>query len=240
MRTVGDDIVLLAIRQDGGLSCAAKMRFALSGSELVRLAAERRIDIVDKRIHVLDATPTGDPLVDSAFANIQRSNRPPKASEWVARPRAHLATKYLDQLAERGVIRVDRSKRLGLLTVVRWTVLDILRVADARARLDAVARSTGPVDAAGSALGGLVQAIGLDAVLDPAKDNPGNKAARDRLRQIAGRDRTASAVHTATQQAAVDASIDAAVQASLHAAVQASVHAAHHAAHDGGASTGHH
>jgi hypothetical protein len=42
MRTLGDDIVLLALRPDGRLAAEAKLRFALSGSELVGLAEAGR------------------------------------------------------------------------------------------------------------------------------------------------------------------------------------------------------
>lgn len=241
MRTLADDIVLLAIRPDGKLSVVAKLHFAVAGSELVQLAVERRVDVVDGRIQLLDPTPTGDELLDKAFAHIQSAKRPPQAKAWVATPRSRLTSSYLNRLAEQGVVRADHSKKLGIFTATRWTILDTARAAEARARIDAVAHSTGPVEPLQSALGGLIQAIGLDAVLYPSKGNEQNKAARARLKQIAKRDATAKAVHSAAEQAAVDASIDAAVNASVHAAVSASVHAAHHAAHDGsGGATGHH
>jgi hypothetical protein len=248
MQTLGEDIVLLAIRPGGKLGAGEKLRFAVAGSELVRLAAERRVDVVKDRIHVLSQASTGEALLDAALADIQRSKRPPRARDWVARERRGLVHAYLDELAARGVIRADRHKALGIFNVTRWTVLDPARAAEARARLDAVARSTGPVDSAQSALGGLVHAIGLDALIYPRNGGPACEIARKRLKQIARRDQAATAVHSAAQQAAVEASIDAAVDASVraavdasvHAAVDASVHAAHHAAHDGGAAGGGH
>lgn len=248
MQTLGEDIVLLAIRSDGKLGAAEKLRFAVAGSELVRLAAERRVDVVKDRIQVLSLAPTGNTLLDAALADIQRSKRPPRAKDWVARERRGLVHAYLDELAARSVIRAERRKALGVFNVTRWTVIDSARAAEARARLDAVARSTGPVDSAQSALGGLVHAIGLDGLIYPRNGGPACEIARKRLKQIARRDQTATAVHSAAQQAAVDASVDAAVDASIqaavdasvHAAVDASVHAAHHASHDGGAASGGH
>ncbi|HTJ69783.1 MAG TPA: GPP34 family phosphoprotein [Actinospica sp.] len=244
MRTLGEDIVLLAIRPDGKLSVHDKLRFALAGSELVRLAAERRVDVVDGRIQVLDPTPTGDVLLDAAFASIQQAKRPPQAKNWVAMLRPHQAGSYLEQLADQGAVDIERRKVLGFLPTFRWTISDPARAAEARARIDAVAHSSGPVDSAQSALGGLVHAIGLDAVLYPRSAGEESKLARERLKQIARRDPTATAVRSAAERAAVDASIDAAVDASVHAAVSASVHAAHSAAHsashDGGGGGGHH
>ena len=39
METLAEDLLLLAVRPNGKLGAAPKLRFGLSGSELVRLAA---------------------------------------------------------------------------------------------------------------------------------------------------------------------------------------------------------
>jgi len=58
---------------------AATLQYGLSGSELVRLAALRRVDIEDGRIVVLDKAPTGDALLDGALVNMYRGWREPIA-----------------------------------------------------------------------------------------------------------------------------------------------------------------
>jgi hypothetical protein len=267
MWTLGDDIVLLAIRQDGKLAESAKLRFAVAGSELVRLAAARRIDVVKKRIVVIDPTPTGDPLLDAALGGIVRSRRPPYAKSWVSHASTSLPAAYLDRLAASGVVRKEHRNIL-MVTVTRWFAADIVRGTAARARVDEVAYSQGPVDSAQAALGGLVYAVGL------AKDlYPGFKghAARERLHRISRQDPSVSAVRAAvadasraavdsatdaatrasmdaavraSTDAAVRASVDAAVHAAIAASVSASVDAAHaaaaHSGHDGGGGSGHH
>jgi Golgi phosphoprotein 3 (GPP34) len=75
METLGDDLVLLSIRSDGVISTAAKLRFGLSGAELVRLAALRRVDIERGRIIILDETPTGDVLLDEALMSMAGGRR---------------------------------------------------------------------------------------------------------------------------------------------------------------------
>jgi hypothetical protein len=61
VQTLGEDLVLLSINpRSGRLGNATQLRFGLMGSELVRLAASRRVDITDGRIVVLDGGPTGD------------------------------------------------------------------------------------------------------------------------------------------------------------------------------------
>ena len=253
MESLGEDIVLLAVKPDGHLGAWDKLRFALAGSELVRLAAARRVEVVDKRIVLADAGPVEDPFLAAALADIRRSKRPPRAVDWVTRHgRQRLVDEYLARLTEAGVIRAERRKVLGLFTATRWYVVDIGRQGNVRSRLDEIARGSGPVDSAQAALGGLVHAVQLDAVLYPGRDG---KAARQRLKAIARRDATAirastdAAIRAATQaatdaaiQASTDAAIQASVQASIDAAVSASVTATHDAGHSGhgGAAGGHH
>jgi hypothetical protein len=240
MQPLGDDIVLLAISPDGKLAARQKLRFALAGAELVLLAAERRIDIVDGRIQVLDPTPTGDALSDAALEDIQSDKHPPQATRWVAHARPLMVDSYLERLATRGIVRRESRKVLRIFLTLRWAVIDSARAAQARARLDAVAFSSGPVDTIDSALGALVHAAGLDQALYPPGQYAKSDAARARLEQIARRDPTATAVHQAAQQAAVDSAVQASIDAAVTSSVHAVHHASHHASHDGGAVGGGH
>ncbi len=257
MRTLGDDLVLLALNpRSGRLANADRVRFGLMGAELVRLAADRRVDIADDRIVVLDASPAGDPELDAALASLAQAPRPPRPKKWVSAPRRDICDSYLARLASAGVIRADRS---GFLPVTRWRITDEARAAAARARLDAIAGGTGPVDTEQAAFGGLASASGLGAHLYPGW---GNRQLRKRLDQIAkgqlagtagpasadAAARTAAeataaadaasrasaatrdAAVRAAQQAATDAAVRAATQAATDAAVAAAVQAAQSAA----------
>jgi hypothetical protein len=239
MQTLGEDIVLLALRQDGRFHAGAQLRLALSGAELVQLAATQRVTVEGGRVTVLDPSPTGDAQLDAALIDIGRSRRRPKAADWVARPRPHHLDGYLTSLAAAGVLRPERHKMLGMLPATRWLVADTARRDEARARLDAIALTQEPVEAVPAALGGLVHAVGLDRALYPGREG---HAARKRLKLVAERDPASRAVRSALE--AAESSVEAAVEASIHAAVTASVHATHHAAthhagtaHGGG---GHH
>lgn len=253
MQSLGEDIVLLAVRPDGRLSNWDKLRFALSGSELVRLVAARKVELLDQRIAVVDPSPPDDPFLAAALADLRGAKRPPRAKEWVAKRGQSLVDAYLAHLTAAGVLRAERRKILGLIASTRWYVVDAVRQAAARARLDEIARGSGPVDTAQAAFSGLVHAVQLDRVLYPGAEN---KALRDRLKQAArnagsmdGDSVSASeaavtdAVVRASQeavQASIDAAVHASIQASIDAAVSASTSAAHHAGHSGGAVGGHH
>lgn len=252
MRNLGEDIVLLAIRQDGTIAAYEKLRFAVAGSNLVRLAESRHIDVDEAGgIEILNTDSTGDPSTDLALKSIKSMGPPRVARTWVARQRAGIVRRLLAQLAEEGTIRAESRGLPGLRRARRWTVVDVGRVADARSRLDAIAFGTGPVSSEQAAFGGLVHAVGLPTVLYPES---GDHAARIRLGAITLQDRTSAAVRDAAAltNSAVDASTDAATNGAIDSATWSAVHstvqATHHvAAHHhqtvtlgGGGDSGHH
>jgi hypothetical protein len=261
METLGEDLILLAVRPNGTLAAAHELRFGLAGSELVRLAAARRVDVVRGRIAVLDPAPTGDRLLDAALQTMEGSgSRQPTAKAWVQRTRRGLVEGYLDRTAAAGLIRAERGMVLGLIPRTRWKVMDTGRLALARAKLDAVASGPGAADAEQAALAGLAYAIGLIPVIYPggagatARKNIKRAATDSRRPTIAATSdaanaSAASATDAATRaavsaatDAAIRAATDAAIAASINAATQAATDAASHAAahHGGGAVGGHH
>jgi hypothetical protein len=250
MDSLGEDLVLLSIRPDNGtIATKSRLGYGLRGSELVRLAASGRVGITGGRIVVLDVQPTGDEQLDAALASLAGARRPPRPKTWVGHPGAQIVDTYLGRLAATGAIRPERGTVLAFVTVLRWRIADTARAADARARLDAIARGTGPVDTAQAAFAGLASASGLGPVLYPGW---ANRQLRRRLERIAkgelsqgagaaptaqvtrATDAAARAAAQSATQAATDAATAAATQAATHAAVSAAVHAAHHAASDGG------
>jgi pectate lyase/MAP7 domain-containing protein 3 len=260
METLGDDLVLLSIRSDGVIGTATKLRFGLSGSELVRLAALRRVDIERGRIVIRDRTPTGDVLLDEALASMASGRRSPSAKSWVQHKRGDLAQRYLERLANAGTIRAGQHKVLGFIPSTRWTVLDAERLAAARGRLDAITYGSGSVNLEQAALAGLAGAIGLASLIYPgfagraarkkleAAGKSGGAATHATKRAVDAASASQTSIDAATQaavsatvqaatQAAVQASIDAATQAAVSAATEAAHHAASDAGHAGG---GHH
>jgi len=227
--SLGDDLVLLSVWQGGGRIGSPHMTgIGLMGSELVRLATAGRIDITNGRISVTDPAPTGDAEADAALASLVSARRPPRAKD-----------AYLERLAGAGVVSAEQQTRLGFIRVTRWRISDPARVADARARLDAIAYGSGQVDLTQAAFGGLAYAIGLAGGLYPGRDK---RALRKRFERIAAGELTAGAdagtvPHSASSS--VHAASHAAVSAAVHSATHAAVSAAH-SAHGGAASGGGH
>jgi hypothetical protein len=259
--SLGEDLVLLSVSPDGKVTTAHQIGFGLMGSELVRLAAAGKITIAAGRVDVIDQSPGLDPCLDAALASLVGARRGVRAKAWVSHPRRGITEAYLERLAAAGVLQAERGTRLGIFSVTRWRVTDAGRQAEARARLDAVALSAGPVSTAQAALGGLAHAAGLGAVLYPGR---ANRQARARLERIAkgsdvaaavadagsGADGASQATAAASQAAvtaataaataaATQAAIDAATSAAVAAATDAASSAAHGAHGAGGAHGGH-
>jgi flagellar hook-length control protein FliK len=214
---------------------------------------------------VTDQSPGLDPFLDAALASLDGSRGGVRAKAWVSHPRRGITEAYLERLAAGGVLQAEQGTRLGIFPVTRWRITDARRQAEARARLDAIALSAGPVSTAQAALGGLAYAAGLGAVLYPGR---ANRQARARLERIAkGSDvaaavadagsgaaggaspamaaasqaavAAATAAATAATAAATQAAIDAATSAAVAAATEAASSAAHGAAHGAGGAHGH-
>lgn len=247
---LGDDLVLLSLNPASGrVMTAQKIAYGLMGSELVRLVAANRIGISGGRLAVLSTASTGDAELDTALASISQAGRPPRAQRWVSHPRRGIAAAYLDRLAAAGIVRKERA------LVTRWRVVDAARLAEARARIDAIATSASPADTGQAALGGLAHAIGLDSALyagwgnrdrrrrfkdiaERAGSGPADPGVADAI-DAAGASDAAAAAHHAAVHHASHAAVNAATQAAVHAATEAAVHAAVHAAVDASASAAH-
>jgi hypothetical protein len=257
LRTLGEDLLLLSIRPDNGkVATARRIDYGLMGSELVRLAASRRIEVAAGRIVILDRTATGDAELDAALLSITGASRPPRAENWVGLPRRGIRNAYLERLTAAGLLRAEPSPVLGIR---RYRIAEPERVARARARLDAIAQSAGPgLDVSQTAFGGLACAIDLDNVLYPGR---AGRPLRARLAQIGqaetisgaraagiGPDGTAAktvddaldVVADAALETATDAAAQAGSSAAVHAATSAAVHAATSAAVNGAHTAGGH
>src|SRR5262249_50230617 len=232
-----EDLLLLSVSPTTGwIETAGRIDAALMGSELVRLAAAGRISIAADRVIVQDRSPCGDAALDAALDSLARAKRPVRPRSWVGHPRPGIRDAYLGRLEGVGVLRVERGTRLGIFPVIRWRIADPARVAQARARLDAIALSGGPVEVTQAAFAGLAHAVGVGALLYRGRDY-GN--AGGRVRATGGgegrpgavpatpvgvpADPLAGGAPTAAGQAAIHLAHQPAVEAATAAAIHASV-----------------
>ena len=125
MLRFAEEIMLLLLDQEGQDFAAAErpeVARALAGGVLMDLALESRIDTDLHELVLLDATPTGDILLDPVLAEIAASERNHDAAYWVERVKdgaGEIQNAAVARLIQRGMLR-----RVGRF----------LRTAGARAR----------------------------------------------------------------------------------------------------------
>jgi hypothetical protein len=215
MTTIAEDLVLLLLDPDNGRAVVESMSLdrAIGGALLLDLAARERItadgDGAKARLSVVDASPTGDKLLDEAVSRLTGpALRAQKAVERLAR---RTRTPVLERLVARGLVRRERSRLLGILPITRWPSTSSAG-RELRARVAAVLRDGAQPDQHVALLISLVHAVKAEhkVVAGPRKQ------LRARAAEVAAGEWAGAAVRKAVQ--AMQTSVMTAVAASTAAA----------------------
>ncbi|MFO7734337.1 MAG: GPP34 family phosphoprotein [Candidatus Aminicenantes bacterium] len=118
-----EEIMLLALRDSEGTVVSGTMyNFAVGGAVLAELMMEKRIEVEAVRkkkfARVLSSAPLGDPLLDECLAKIAGAKRRGELRTWVGKfaQARGLKHRVAQGLADRGILRVDEGKVLGIFT----------------------------------------------------------------------------------------------------------------------------
>ena len=116
-----EEILLLALKDEKGTVAESSMYpYAIGGAVLAELLLRNRIRVDEvkknKRIHLVDSTPVGDPLIDECLERIRTSKKPALLQTWVTRFSGVKGLKHrvAQQLCRRGILRADEDKVLHL------------------------------------------------------------------------------------------------------------------------------
>jgi hypothetical protein len=215
--TLTEDLVLLLLDPGTGRAVvdSTSLDRAIGGALLLDLAARERItadgDGARARLSVADAAPTGDTLLDTALARLEKPLRAQKAVERLARG---TRTPVLEHLAEQGLVRRERSRLLGVFPITTWTPGDAAK--ELRGRVAAVLLDGTRPDQHIALLISLVHAVKAE---HKVVDGP-RRQLRARAAEVAEGEWAGHAVRKAVQ--AVQASVAAAVAVSAAAASSSS------------------
>lgn len=232
---IAEDLVLLSYDDELGVwhGGPADLDARLVGALLVDLALAGRIDVVPEpadgqadgqkaagrqqpadgpqpgAVLVRDATPTGQPLLDSVLAAVtpaQNSAQKPAqkpvqklAKDLVNDLSTGLTRQVLEHLADRGVLRRDKGKVLGIFPVTRWPADDSAHEEALRRTLIAVLVDGQEPDARTRALVALMGGTGM---IRHVVGKEHRKAAEARAQQLADGDWASGAVERATDEIA--------------------------------------
>jgi hypothetical protein len=211
MESLVDDIMLLAYDDTTGRSRVGHLEFAIAGAALLELVLAERVDLVEGKIQVNDRTPIGQAVPDAALAALAADKRrKPKSA--VQRLAKGAKRRALDDLAARGLMRVEQDRVLGLFPFRRHRPVAPGLKTDARFRLASAVDLGRAADARTAGLGALVYALNMERIVFPDRKK---SQVRPVLKAISEGSWASEATRAAIQaaQAAVIAAISAATAA---------------------------
>ena len=125
-----EEIVLLLLHDGRGKFAHVSdwsSRYAFGGSVLMDLALENRIDTDLETLVLLDATPTGDSLLDPMLAEIAAEKEPRGPRYWVERAggrEEEIRDGAVQRLVERGILKHHENRILWVFHSERHEVVD--------------------------------------------------------------------------------------------------------------------
>ncbi|HYW43484.1 MAG TPA: GPP34 family phosphoprotein [Bryobacteraceae bacterium] len=130
MLTMLQEVVLLAVDEKTGELRSTRefgTAYALVGAVFFDLVLARKIDTGTEEIHIIDTTPTGDPALDRVLEKMAQRPGLKTVRDWIEeifRSRHDLETAALRSLVEQGILRHEVSKRLWIIDVERFPVVN--------------------------------------------------------------------------------------------------------------------
>ena len=206
---LAEDLLLLVTDDASGrLSAPAEQVDAgLGGANLVELTLRNKVDLTGDqdpgkpgRIIVRDQSPAGDAVLDAALKIlIARQGRKP--STVIGPLSKNLRRTLYERMADRGVVRAERGKILGVFPVRRWPAEDASEEAEVRRLMtQALVQQVTP-DTRTAALIALVHAVGrVDKIVDPRQHGLSRRELRARAKEIAEGNWGSEAVRKAIEE----------------------------------------
>jgi len=139
--TFTEEIVLLALDDQTGAPLplpVTALAYGLAGAVLADLAVAGKIDTDEKKLVVLDASPTGDPLLDPWLALIAAEKSTHPVAHWLsvlADRQQEIEQPALERLIDRGILKRQDKKILWVIGLRRYPTVDGHERAEVRTRL---------------------------------------------------------------------------------------------------------
>ena len=130
MLSIAEEVLLLSVDDETGVFLhgpEVHVELALGGAVLMDLALVNRIDTDPERLFLVDASPTGDDLLDEVLARVAASETERRTEDWLIDLREEAATlrgRLIERLVDRGILERVEDRVLGLFTNRRYPVVD--------------------------------------------------------------------------------------------------------------------
>jgi len=130
MLTLLEEVVLLAVDEKTGELTSARecwTEYALAAAVLFDLALAGKIDTDTEEITITDRNPTGVEVLDQVLTTVAGQPELITVQQWIeelGRRRDDLEGAALGSLAARGILRHEKTKRLWIIDVERFPLVD--------------------------------------------------------------------------------------------------------------------
>ena len=203
MLRFSEEIMLLLLDDGDGTFVdlpVQSLEFALAGSVLMDLAMEGRIDTDPERLFVVDRTPIDDDLLEPTFRRITSSMATYNTRDWIQQITPHagdIRERSLARLVERGVLREDQGRFLGVFHTRRYPVIDNQTLREVKLRIMEVLFTDQIPDSRDIVLIALADVCGIFSSLLSSREL---KTVTPRIRQISKLDLIAREVASAVRE----------------------------------------
>jgi hypothetical protein len=201
--TFAEEIVLLNLDDETGKfqrRSGDALGHPFAGAVLMDLALRSKVDADLEKLFVVDATPTGDSLLDEALAMIVASEESHDIGYWLyqlAGRGAQIEAAALARLVERGILRQEDRRVLWVLHRRRYPMIDGHEEMEVKRRLLDVLLSDAIPSPRDAALISLVAACGLVTTILSTKEA---EHVEERIRSIQDLDLIGHAMNEAVRR----------------------------------------
>ena len=216
---IAEDVLLLATDDATGKSTISALQLdpALAGAVLIELVVAGRVNLLGEgrqaKVVVTDGTPLGDPVLDVALQSLIDKGpcKPVQAIRLLAKG---LRARLNDLLEQRGILRRESGKVLGLFPTTRWPARDSGPEQDVRALVVGVLLNGQEPDGRTAAVISVLTAADM---LKTVVQRPDIKAAKARGKDIGAGNWAGDSIRKVIQE--TQAAMTAAVMVSTTAAI---------------------
>ncbi|TWF93390.1 GOLPH3/VPS74 family protein [Saccharopolyspora dendranthemae] len=217
-------MLLLLHDEHGTIAGAGTLHYTLGGAMLVELALRGAIDAEEGRaslngpeVRAVGDVPIEDPLLRSAYDAVAQKTQ--RVQPLLLKIGGGLREPVIDRLVERGLVRREEKRVLGVFRSTRWPAEDSQHEADLLEDVRAVLEDGSEPDSRTAAVIALLSSSGALPTLHPTPKWSSRVATR--AKEIEQGSWGASAVNAAvTRTAAAIAASSAAVSVAVIAGVQ--------------------
>lgn len=218
-----EGFLLLALDNNKGkfLTDSLAINHGLAGATLMKFTILDRVKVEGKKVQVIDHSPTGKDYLDKIMQYIDSSSKQRKVRYWVHRIASKWKTlKYelLNSLTDRGILKRQRKKFLGLFPYSVYPTVNPQPEDELRDKLLKIVENEKEIDAKSLMLFSLMEATKLTRVLFSSKEE--YKKGRRKIKELTREFEINPLIHRTIKEVCsvvITASTSATVRASVRA-----------------------